>query len=144
MYKEMYEGFVEILKSKPEEEVRYMRDTGKIPYFFNLVYGFDPIDILRIKTIEIKGLPDIILVLAKFPEKAAHSKYTDYIMYNGSMTKVVLINYNDLTEMDPLTHMLSFGWSIWKMAFTPVETYINIFDKTKNDHSSSKIGRAHV
>lgn len=137
MFKEMYEGIVEVLKTGPEDEIRYMKDVGHVPHFLNIVYGFEPTDIKRVKTIKIDGMPDILLVLAKFPEKHKNSKFTDYVLYEGKMVKMVLINMNDLMDEDPMVQMISIGWSIWKLVFTATEIYINLFEKIKVTHSTA-------
>lgn len=132
MFKEMEEAMVDILRRGTPDETRHLKDVGKVPHYLNLVYGFDPLDILRVKRLDLKGLPDILLVLAKFPESAEHSKYCDYIMYEGKLTKIIVINLNDLTDEDPMVQMISISWCIWEMSYTTTESYIDIFEKAKH------------
>lgn len=97
MFNEIYNGFVEILKRGPEEEVEYMKkDKGKIPHILSLFYGFDPLKIVRVKTIELSEGPNIILVLASSPNDNANMKYAEYLMIDGKLSKIVLINLDAL------------------------------------------------
>lgn len=101
MFNEIYNGFVEILKRGPEEEVEYMKkDKGKIPHILSLFYGFDPLKIIRVKTIELDEAPNIILVLASVPENNVNTRYAEYFMINGKLSKIVLINLDSLMSKE--------------------------------------------
>lgn len=101
MFNEIYNGFVEILKRGPEEEVEYMKkDKGRIPHLLSLLYNFDPLKIVRVKTIKIEDGPDIILVLASAPDNNPDIKYLEYFMIDGKMSKIILLNLDALMSVE--------------------------------------------
>lgn len=97
MYNEIYKAFVEILKKGPAEEVEYMKkDANLISKILAMNLNFKPEQIVRCKEIVLDNMPNILLVLGDTPNGSDKTKYVDYIIYNGSLVKVVLINLASL------------------------------------------------
>lgn len=97
MYNEIYKAFVEILKKGPAEEVEYMKkDADLISKILAMNLNFKPEQIVRCKEIALDNMPNILLVLGNTPNGSDKTKYVDYIIYNGSLVKVVLINLASL------------------------------------------------
>ena len=97
MYNEIYKAFVEILKKGPAEEVEYMKkDADLISKILAMNLNFKPEQIVRCKEIVLDNMPNILLVLGNTPNGSDKTKYVDYIIYNGSLVKVVLINLASL------------------------------------------------
>ena len=97
MYNEIYKAFVEILKKGPAEEVEYMKkDADLISKILAMNLNFKPEQIVRCKEIVLDNMPNILLVLGDTPNGSDKTKYVDYIIYNGSLVKVVLINLASL------------------------------------------------
>lgn len=97
MYNEIYKAFVEILKKGPAEEVEYMKkDANLISKILAMNLNFKPEQIVRCKEIVLDNMPNILLVLGNTPNGSDKTKYVDYIIYNGSLVKVVLINLASL------------------------------------------------
>lgn len=97
MYNEIYKAFVEILKKGPAEEVEYMKkDANLISKILAMNLNFKPEQIVRCKEIVLDDMPNILLVLGNTPNGSDKTKYVDYIIYNGSLVKVVLINLASL------------------------------------------------
>lgn len=97
MYNEIYKAFVEILKKGPAEEVEYMKkDADLISKILAMNLNFKPEQIVRCKEIVLDNMPNILLVLGDTPNGSDKTKYVDYIIYDGSLVKVVLINLASL------------------------------------------------
>lgn len=134
MYNKLYNGIIELLKTGSAEEIEPLRELGKLPEFLTTAYDFDPLEILRLKQIEIDGLPDILLVLAFSPKDKPNAKFADYIMQDGKLCKVILVNMYYLTDKDQHAQLYMLGWCIWNMIFTIADTYpgiVNVDAKSK-------------
>lgn len=137
MYVEMYRGIIQLLDRNPDrEDLNEMQKLGKIPHYLNLVFGIEPDDVKRVKTLHLEGIPDIIMVLSDMSEDKKTSVYADYIMYEGRICRIVLFNMAMLKDKDDKTMPLyAVGWSVWKIVFTVVENYTYMYERRKNNPS---------
>ena len=113
MYNEIYKAFVEILKKEPAEEVEYMKkDADLISKILAMNLNFKPEQIVRCKEIVLDNMPNILLVLGDTPNGSDKTKYVDYIIYNGSLVKVVLINLASLMSDDKDLIYNYLSWAV--------------------------------
>lgn len=129
MYSEIYDGFMDILNRDPSEKVlSEMQDFGHVPHYLNISFGFEPEKIKRVKRIKIKDQPDIVLVLAFSPNEGKGGKYTDYVVIDGELCKIILIDMNSLVteEINDQAYMIT--WCIYVACLTVAERYKYIVD----------------
>lgn len=141
MFNEIYNGFIEILKKGPEEEVEYMKkDKGRIPHLLSLSYDFDPLKIVRVKTIKFVNSPNIILVLASSPKGNPNTKYAEYLVVDGKLSKVILLNIDALmqdTDTDKFSREAAF--SIASSVCYAVDTIVHYYFKGLNDDDKGDV-----
>lgn len=137
MFNEIYNGFVEILKKGPEEEIEYMKkDKGKIPHLLSLLYNFDPLTVVRVKTIEMKDMHNIVLVLASTPDNNPDIKYSEYFVIDGKLSKIILINVDALmTEEDKDGYSRAATYAIATSVRSAIRAVMSNHLKGLNDDS---------
>lgn len=131
MYVEMYKGFIQLLDPNPDrEDLNNMKKLGKVPHYMNLVFGIEPTDIKRVKILEFKDIPDIIMVLARLPENKDKAQYADYIMYEGKIRRILLFNLNMIEDKEDIkVPLYAIAWSTWKAVFSVVENYTHMYER---------------
>ena len=114
MFNEIYKGIVKLFNQDDDEKEK----KGKIPHFLSIVYGFDPLKIANVVTIDTKDttIPNIVLVLAGTPEENFNIKYADTIVMNGKLTPIILFNLDAYMCEDKVVKLTSLVWSIWRTA----------------------------
>lgn len=138
MFNEIYNGFVEILKRGPEEEVEYMKkDKGRVPHLLSLLYDFDPLTIVRVKTIKMSEGPDIVLVLASSPDHNPNIKYIEYLTLDGRLSKLILINIDALmSEEDKDGYSRTAIYAIASSLRSAISGVMNYYFKGLDDNMS--------
>ena len=138
MFNEIYNGFVEILKRGPEEEIEYMKkDKGRVPHLLSLLYDFDPLTIVRVKTIKMSEGPDIVLVLASSPDHNPNIKYIEYLTLDGRLSKLILINIDALmSEEDKDGYSRTAIYAIASSLRSAISGVMNYYFKGLDDNMS--------
>lgn len=129
MYSEIYDGMMDILNRDPSEKLlTEMRNMGHFPHFLALSFNFDPQKILRVKRVKVANGPDIVFVLAFSPEETPDGRYVDYIVMDGEICKVILLNMNLLTSEDLSKQASTIAWAVYSACLGIAETYKSIID----------------
>ena len=129
MYSEIYDGMMDILNRDPSEKLlTEMRDTGHFPHFLAMSFDFDPQKILRVKRVKVANGPDIVFVLAFSPDETPDGRYVDYIVMDGEICKVILLNMNLLTSEDLSKQTFTIAWAVYNACLGIAENYKSIID----------------
>lgn len=129
MYSEIYDGMMDILNRDPSEKLlTEMRDMGHFPHFLAMSFDFDPQKILRVKRVKVANGPDIVFVLAFSPEEKPDGRYVDYIVMDGEICKVILLNMNALTSDDLSKQTSTIAWAVYNACLGIAESYKSIID----------------
>lgn len=111
MYTEIYKGIIKLFNQDEDER----ESKGKIPHFLSITYGFDPLQIVNVFNIELKNpIPDIVLVLANTPGNNFKTKYSDTIIIDGQVKKLILFNLDSYMSDDIFIKITNLTWSIWE------------------------------
>lgn len=123
MYKEIYEGIVDLFTRRPTDE-QDDRNSNVATYLTNR-FGFDGPKIKRILRIEPEGANvGLIFVLAPTPEDKMFGSYCDYVMFDGKMYNIVLFNANIINAQHE-------NQTILQGIINPIfDICINIMDRT--------------
>lgn len=132
MYNEILKGIVKLFDTNDmdddQKEVR-----GKIPYYLSLVYGFEPVDIVKIVRVKIDSPRfNLVLVLGNSPSQSENDRYADIIVMDGVITKIVLFNLNAHMSSDEASKYHSFAWSCWNAIMTIAEMERNLLEPSLN------------
>ena len=129
MYSEIYDGMMDILNRDPSEKLlTEMRNMGHFPHFLALSFDFDPQKILRVKRVKVANGPDIVFVLAFSPDETPDGRYVDYIVMDGEICKVILLNMNLLTSEDLSKQTFAIAWAVYNACLGIAENYKSIID----------------
>lgn len=136
MYSEIYDGLMDILNPDPSEKtLSEMKDFGHVPHYLNLTFGYDPAKIKRVKRVKIPGYADILFVLAFSPDNRRTGQYVDYVIMDGIVSKMIVINMNNLTSdnLNDQAYMITFA--TYNACIGVAEAYKNIFDDESGKYS---------
>ncbi len=136
MYSEIYDGLMDILNPDPSEKVlAEMQEFGHVPHYLSLTFGYDPSKIKRVKRVKIPGQADILFVLAFSPEERRTGQYVDYVVMDGIVSKMIVINMNNLTSenLNDQAYMITFA--TYNACVAVAEAYKNIFDDESGKYS---------
>ena len=129
MYSEIYDGIMDILNRDPSEKLlTEMRNMGHFPHFLALSFDFDPQKILRVKRVKVANCPDIVFVLAFSPDETPDGRYVDYIVMDGEICKVILLNMNLLTSEDLSKQTFTIAWAVYNACLGIAENYKSFID----------------
>lgn len=121
MYNEIYKGIIKLFNQDEDER----ENKGRIPHFLSITYGFDPLQIVNVVNIKFQSsIPDIVLVLANAPNNDFKTKYSDTIVIDGEIKKLVLFNLDSYMSDDVIIKITNLTWSIW-------ETVLHLSEYTK-------------
>lgn len=136
MYSEIYDGLMDILNPDPSEKtLSEMKDFGHVPHYLNLTFGYDPAKIKRVKRVKISGHADILFVLAFSPEDRRTGQYVDYVIMDGIVSKMIVINMNNLTSdnLNDQAYMITFA--TYNACIAVAEAYKSVFDDESGKYS---------
>lgn len=136
MYSEIYDGLMDILNPDPSEKtLSEMKDFGHVPHYLNLTFGYDPSKIKRVKRVKIPGHADILFVLAFSPENRRTGQYVDYVIMDGIVSKMIVINMNNLTSdnLNDQAYMITFA--TYNACIAVAEAYKSVFDDESGKYS---------
>ena len=136
MYSEIYDGLMDILNPDPSEKMlSEMKEFGHVPHYLSLTFGYDPSKIKRVKRVKIPGYADILFVLAFPPKNRSTGQYVDYVIMDGIVSKMIVINMNNLTSdnLNDQAYMITFA--TYNACIAVAEAYKSVFDDESGKYS---------
>ena len=125
MYNEIYKGIVKLFHADEEEKA----DMRRIPHFLSITYNFDPLQIVNVVDVDLgNAMPGVVLVLANAPDNNPSVSYSDTVVLDGEVKRIILFNLDAYMSEDITVKLTRFVWSVWETCFAITEHSRHLLD----------------